>query len=53
MLPGFALTRRFTTLALLAFAFWGGMHVARLGADQRCVEAGGALRPDGLCGGLR
>lgn len=52
MFPGTGLVRRFTTLALLAFAFWAGLHVARLGADQRCLDAGGALRPDGLCGGL-
>jgi hypothetical protein len=52
MLPGFGLARRFTTLALLAVAFWGGLHVARLGAEQRCLEAGGSLRSDGLCRGL-
>jgi len=52
MLPGTGLVRRFTTLALLAFAFWAGLHVARLGAEQRCAVAGGTVRPDGLCGGL-
>lgn len=52
MIPGLGLTRRFLTLALLAFAFWGGMHVARLGAEGRCLEAGGKPRADGLCGGL-
>lgn len=52
MLPGFGLYRRFTTLALLAFAFWAGMHVSRLASDDRCLDAGGVLRPDGLCRGL-
>ncbi len=52
MLPGTGLARRFTTLALLAFTFWAGLHVARLGSEQRCLEAGGSPRVDGLCGGL-
>ena len=52
MLPGFGLFRRFATLALVAGAFWAGMHVARLGADDRCLDAGGSVRADGLCGGL-
>ena len=52
MLPGLGLARRFTSLALLAFAFWAGLHVARLGSEARCLDAGGVPRPDGLCGGL-
>ena len=52
MLPGLGLYRRFMTLALLVFAFWAGMHVARLASDNRCLDAGGSLRADGLCGGL-
>ena len=53
MLPGFGLFRRFVTLALVAGAFWVGMHFARSGLDDRCVSAGGTVRADGLCGGLR
>ncbi|MDJ0639930.1 MAG: hypothetical protein QNJ20_13935 [Paracoccaceae bacterium] len=40
------------TLALLASAFWAGMHVQRLGAEHRCQQAGGTVAPNGLCRGL-
>lgn len=53
ILPGFGLYRRFVTLALLAFAFWAGLHVARQASDDRCLDAGGSLRADGLCRGLQ
>ncbi len=52
MLPGFGLIRRTKTLALIAFAFWAGMHLARLDLDDRCLDAGGAIRDDGVCRGL-
>jgi GH24 family phage-related lysozyme (muramidase) len=52
MLPGFGLFRRFTTLALVAFAFWAGLHFAHTSSVDRCIDAGGTVRADGLCRGL-
>ena len=52
MLPGFGLYRRLMTPALIAFAFWSGLHTARLAAEDRCLEAGGIVGADGLCRGL-
>ncbi|MEL7150414.1 MAG: hypothetical protein AAGK71_06755 [Pseudomonadota bacterium] len=52
LLPGFGMLRRFVTLAFVAGAFWAGMHMSRLSYEDSCLDAGGAVRPDGLCRGI-
>ena len=52
MLPGLGLFRRFMTLALIAAAFWAGLHVSRTSQNDRCLAAGGTPGADGLCRGL-
>ncbi|MFV2051812.1 hypothetical protein [Aliiroseovarius sp. YM-037] len=40
------------TFVLCAVAFWAGMSAERFVLTDRCLDAGGAVRGDGVCYGV-
>lgn len=44
--------RRSVTLVLYAAAFWAGMSAERFVLTDRCLDAGGAVRDNGICYGV-
>ncbi len=44
--------RKLITLALMGLAFYGGLKLERLRADDLCLDAGGKIGPRGVCVGV-